>query len=76
MGLAEAVVILVVGYLAGVVTRWVAGLAAVVALVLAVFGLAAPEFVVGVTRPVLSVYADNELLFLAGFLFGIARGSC
>lgn len=73
MGLVEAVVVLVVGYLSGVVTRWVAGLAAVAALLLAVFGLAAPEVAVSLARPVLSVYANNELLFLAGFLFGIAR---
>lgn len=74
MAVVEAVVIFVVGYLSGAVTRRVASLAAAAALVLAVFGLAAPAPLSGVVRPVLSVYAGNELLFLSGFLFAIARG--
>ncbi len=73
MGLVAALVVFVVGYLCGVVTRWVAGLAALAALVLAVLGLAAPAPLFGVVQPVLSVYAGNELLFLSGFLFAISR---
>jgi 4-hydroxy-3-polyprenylbenzoate decarboxylase len=42
MGLAEAIVVFVVGYVSGTVTRWFAGIAAIAALVLAVLGLAAP----------------------------------
>ena len=59
-----------VGLVSGVVVRWVAGLAALVALVLVVFGIAAPD--VGLVDYVLvRYYTGNELLFLAGFLFGI-----
>jgi nitrogen fixation protein FixH len=43
MSLLQAVVAFVVGLLAGTVTRMVAGLAAVVALVLVVLGVALPE---------------------------------
>lgn len=63
----------VVGFLTGTVTRWFAGLAAVVALVLAVLGLALPASVLAIADPVLAVYAGNELLFLSGFLFATAR---
>ena len=73
MGLLEAVVVFVVGYVSGTVTRWFAGLAAVAALLLAIFGLAAPPALHSLVEPVLSVYAGNELLFLSGFLFAIAR---
>ncbi|WP_440991721.1 hypothetical protein [Haloarchaeobius baliensis] len=73
MTLVEAVVIFVVGYLSGTVTRVFAGLAALVALVLAVLGLAAPASFFELLEPVLSFYAGNELLFLSGFLFAIAH---
>ena len=70
MALFEAVVVFVVGILAGTVVRWVAGLAAVVALGLAVLGFATPE--IGLVTYVLDrYYLGNELLFVAGFLFGI-----
>ncbi|WP_135830476.1 hypothetical protein [Halorussus halobius] len=70
MALFEMVVVFVVGLLAGTVVRWVAGLAAVVALVLAVLGFATPE--IGLVTYVLDqYYLGNELLFVAGFLFGI-----
>ena len=75
MGLVEAVVVFVVGYVSGTVTRWFAGLAAVVALILAVLGLAAPASFFVLVDPVLSFYAGNELLFLSGFLFAIAHRS-
>ena len=75
MGLVEAVVVFVVGYVSGTVTRWFAGLAAVAALVLAVLGLAAPASFFALADPVLSFYAGNELLFLSGFLFAIAHRS-
>lgn len=73
MGLLEAVVVFVVGYVSGTVTRWFAGLAAIAALLLAVLGLAAPPGLHTLLEPVLSVYAGNELLFLSGFLFAIAK---
>ncbi|WP_372911551.1 hypothetical protein [Salinigranum sp.] len=70
MSLLAAVVVFVVGLVSGVVVRWVAGLAAVVALVLVVLGVAAPD--IGLVEYVLTrYYTGNELLFLAGFLFGI-----
>ncbi|MFC6938640.1 hypothetical protein ACFQE8_01530 [Salinirubellus sp. GCM10025818] len=75
MGLVEAVVVFVVGYVSGTVTRWFAGLAAIAALVLAVLGLAAPASFFAIADPVLSFYAGNELLFLSGFLFAIAHRS-
>ena len=75
MSLVTAVVIFVVGFVSGVVVRWVAGLAAIVALLLVVLGLAAPEIGV-VDYVVQQYYYGNELLFLAGLLFGIdARGT-
>ncbi|MFC7141184.1 hypothetical protein ACFQMA_15270 [Halosimplex aquaticum] len=73
MGLLEAVLVFVVGYVCGAVTRVFAGIAAVGALVLAVLGVALPESVVGIVDPVLGVYLGNELLFLSGFLFAIAH---
>lgn len=75
MGLLEAVVVFVVGYVSGTVTRLFAGVAAVVALVLAAFGLAAPPAFFALAAPVLRFYAGNELLFLSGFLFAIAHRS-
>jgi hypothetical protein len=75
MGLFEAAVVFVVGYLSGTVTRWFAGIAAVVALLLAVLGLAAPASLFVLVDPVLSFYSGNELLFLSGFLFAIAHRS-
>jgi hypothetical protein len=70
VSLLAAVVVFVVGLGSGLVVRWIAGLAAVVALLLVVFGLAAPE--VGLVDYVVQqYYVGNELLFLAGFLFGI-----
>ena len=70
MSLVGAVVVLVVGFVSGVVVRWVAGLAAIVALILVVLGWAAPE--IGIVEYVLQqYYQGNELLFLAGLLFGI-----
>ena len=70
MSLLAAVVVLVVGFVSGVVVRWVAGLAAIVALLLVILGWAAPE--IGLVDYVLvQYYQGNELLFLAGLLFGI-----
>lgn len=74
MGLLDAVVVLVVGYLSGVGTRLFAKIAAIVALVLAVLGMAAPASFFDLVEPILGFYRGNELLFLAGFLFAIARG--
>lgn len=71
MGLVDAVVVIVVGYVSGTVTRIFAGIAAVVALVLAVLGFAAPASALALLDPVLALYRGNELLFLAGFLFAI-----
>jgi len=73
MTLLEAIAVFVVGYVAGAVTRIFAGLAAVIALVLAVLGIALPDSVLAVVDPVLGVYLGNELLFLSGFLFAIAH---
>jgi hypothetical protein len=73
MALLEALVIFVVGYVSGTITRWFAGVAAILALLLAILGLAAPEWFLNLLAPVLSVYAGNELLFLSGFLFAIAH---
>jgi hypothetical protein len=70
VSLLTAVVVFVVGLVSGVVVRWVAGLAALVALVLVLFGAAVPDIGL-VTYVVEQYYLGNELLFLAGFLFGI-----
>jgi hypothetical protein len=70
MSLTTAIVVFVVGLVSGVVVRWVAGLAALVALLLVVFGVAAPDIGL-VDYVVQQYYRGNELLFLAGFLFGI-----
>lgn len=73
MGLLEAVLVFVVGYVCGAVTRIFAGLAALLALVLVIFGVALPPSIVDIADPILAVYLGNELLFLSGFLFGIAH---
>jgi hypothetical protein len=73
MGLFEALVVFVVGYVTGTVTRVFAGVAALAALALAVLGVALPESVVALAAPVFGVYVGNELLFLSGFLFGVAH---
>jgi hypothetical protein len=73
MSLLAAVVVFVVGFLSGVVVRAVAGLAAIIALLLVVFGVAAPD--IGLVDYVITqYYLGNELLFLAGLLFGIDAG--
>lgn len=70
MSLVSAVVVFVVGLLSGVVVRWVAGLAAIVALVLVLLGVSSLD--VALVGFVLEqYYRGNELLFLAGLLFGI-----
>lgn len=70
MSLLAAVVVFLVGLLSGFVVGAVAGLAAIVALLLVVFGVAAPE--IGLVEFVVrEYYTGNELLFLAGLLFGI-----
>ena len=70
MSLLAAVVVFVVGFVSGVVVRWVAGLAAIVALLLVILGWAAPQ--IGLVDYVVQhYYLGNELLFLAGLLFGI-----
>jgi cell division protein FtsW (lipid II flippase) len=70
VSLLTAVVVLVVGFLSGTVVRWFAGLAAIVALVLVVLGITPGPLPV-VDAVLESYYVGNELLFLAGFLFGI-----
>jgi hypothetical protein len=70
MSLLATVVVLVVGFVSGVVIRTVAGLAAIVALLLVIFGVAAPD--IGLVEFVVTQYYEgNELLFLAGLLFGL-----
>ena len=70
MSLFTAVVVFVVGLVSGTVVRWFAGLAAVVALVLVLFGSTNVD--VGLVNYVIErYYLGNELLFLSGFLFGI-----
>ncbi|MBV0925176.1 hypothetical protein KTS45_13305 [Halomicroarcula limicola] len=70
MSLLTAAVVLVVGFVSGVVVRWVAGLAAIIALLLVILGVAAPD--IGLVNYVIEqYYTGNELLFLAGLLFGI-----
>lgn len=70
MSLVTAVIVFVVGLFSGLVVRWVAGVAAVVALLLVLLGVTAPD--VGLVNYVVQqYYYGNELLFLAGLLFGI-----
>jgi hypothetical protein len=73
MALLEAILVFAVGYVCGAVTRIFAGLAAILALVLVVLGVALPPSIVGIADPILAVYLGNELLFLSGFLFAIAH---
>ena len=70
MSLFSAIVVFVVGLLSGVIIRTIAGLAALLALVLVIFGIAAPDIGL-VDYVILNYYQGNELLFLAGLLFGI-----
>jgi hypothetical protein len=70
MSLFSAIVVFVVGLLSGVIIRTIAGLAALIALVLVIFGIAAPDIGL-VDYVILNYYQGNELLFLAGLLFGI-----
>jgi hypothetical protein len=70
VSLLSAIVVFVVGFVSGAVVRAFAGLAAVVALLLVVFGVAAPEIGL-VDFVVREYYQGNELLFLAGLLFGL-----
>lgn len=73
MSLLTAIVVFVVGFLSGTVTRWFAGLAAIVALVLVLFGIVDPD--VALIDVILQrYYLGNELLFISGFLFGIDAG--
>ena len=70
MSLFAAVVVFVVGLVSGIVVRAIAGLAAVIALLLVIFGVAVPD--IGLVDYVIQqYYLGNELLFLAGLLFGI-----
>jgi hypothetical protein len=70
MAFVEALIVFVVGFVSGTVVRWFAGLAAIVALVLVILGVATPD--VGLVNQVLDqYYLGNELLFISGFLFGI-----
>lgn len=73
MALVEAVLVLIVGYLVGTLTRMLATAAAVVALLLAILGLAAPQSFFDLAEPVLAIYRGNELVFIAGFLFAIGH---
>ena len=70
MSLLSAIVVFVVGFLSGTVTRGFAGLAAIVALVLVLLGAVVPD--VTLVETILErYYLGNELLFISGFLFGI-----
>jgi len=70
MGLLTAILVFVVGFVSGTVVRWFAGLAAIVALLLAIFGVSSLQ--IGLVDAVLQqYYVGNELLFLSGFLFAI-----
>ncbi|MFC7046988.1 hypothetical protein ACFQH6_17715 [Halobacteriaceae archaeon GCM10025711] len=71
MSFFTALVVFVVGFVSGSVTRWVAGLAAVVALVLVLLGNVSSVSISLVDFVVQRYYLGNELLFLSGFLFGI-----
>jgi hypothetical protein len=74
MALLEAALILLLGFLVGYLTRLVATAASVIALALAVLGLAAPPVFFDIVQPLLDVYAGHELVFIAGFLFAIGAG--
>lgn len=70
MSLLSAIVIFLVGFVSGIVVRAVAGLAAIAALLLVILGVAAPDIGL-IDFIVTQYYQGNELLFLAGLLFGI-----
>ena len=70
MSLLSAIVVFVIGLVSGAIIAAVAGLAAIVALLLVIFGVAAPEIGL-IDFVILEYYQGNELLFLAGLLFGI-----
>ena len=70
MSLLSAIVVFLVGLVSGAIIRAIAGLAAIIALILVIFGVAAPE--IGLIDFVIrEFYRGNELLFLAGLLFGL-----
>jgi hypothetical protein len=72
MSLITAIGIFIVGLLSGTVTRWFAGIAAIVALILVFIGGVAPAPIQSLLNHVIQqYYVGNELLFLSGFLFGI-----
>ncbi len=72
MSLLTAIGIFVVGFISGTVTRWFAGLAAIIALVLVLLGGVAPDPVNSLVGHIVQqYYVGNELLFISGFLFGI-----
>lgn len=73
MSVVTAIVVFVVGFLSGTVTRWFAGLAAIIALVLALLGVVVPDIVL-VDTILERYYLGNELLFISGLLFGIDAG--
>ena len=70
MAFIDALLVFVVGLVSGTVVRWFAGLAAIVALILVILGVATPE--IGLVNQIIEqYYLGNELLFISGFLFGI-----
>jgi membrane protein YdbS with pleckstrin-like domain len=72
MSLITAIGIFIVGFLSGTVTRWFAGIAAIIALILVLIGGVAPAPIESLVNHVIQqYYVGNELLFLSGFLFGI-----
>lgn len=70
MSLVTALLVFAVGLISGTVVRWVAGLAAIVALVLVLLGVTSIELSL-IDHVLEGYYLGNELLFLSGFLFGI-----
>ncbi|WP_435157765.1 hypothetical protein [Haladaptatus sp. DFWS20] len=71
MSLVMAIVAFIIGFLSGTVTRWFAGLAAFIALVLVILQLTPDPFLPFAEYVVQEYYIGNELLFISGFLFGI-----
>ena len=72
MSLLTAIEIFIVGFLLGTVTRWFAGIAAVIALLLVLIGgVSAIPGQSLIDHIITQYYLGNELLFLSGFLFGI-----
>ncbi len=70
MSLLTAIVIFLVGLVSGIIIREFAGIAALGALLLVVFGVTTPNVEI-VDFIVSQYYQSNELLFLAGLLFGL-----